>query len=104
MRIIAAAALYFLIVFGAGFLLGPVRVFWLEPRLGETIAALCEAPFLLVAIILAAQWVPRTLRLRRNVSSLTVMGLGALIYVVEELLFSSSRNVDSAIARMKAEG
>jgi hypothetical protein len=80
MRIIAAAALYFLIVFGAGFLLGPVRVFWLEPRLGETIAALCEAPFLLVVIILAAQWVPRTLRLRRNMSSLTVMGLGALMF------------------------
>jgi hypothetical protein len=30
--------------------------------------------------------------------------LGYEVYLVEELLFSSSRNVDSAIARMKAEG
>ena len=37
MRVIAAAAFYFLIIFGIGFLLGPLRVFWLEPRLGETV-------------------------------------------------------------------
>ena len=37
-------------------------------------------------------------------SCLGLLGLGYEVYVVEELLFSSSRNVDSAIARMKAEG
>jgi hypothetical protein len=50
-----SSALYFLIVFGIGFLLGPVRVFWLEPRLGETMATLCEAPFLLIAIVLVTR-------------------------------------------------
>ena len=35
MRIIVAAALYFLIVFGVRFLLGPIRVFWLESRVGD---------------------------------------------------------------------
>jgi len=54
MRIIAGAVLYFLIVFGVGFVLGPVRVYWLERQLGETMATLCEAPFLLIAIVLAA--------------------------------------------------
>jgi nicotinamidase-related amidase len=37
-------------------------------------------------------------------SCLGLLSLGYEVYVVEELLFSSSRNVDSAIARMKAEG
>ena len=37
-------------------------------------------------------------------SCLGLLGLGYEVYVVEDLLFSSSRNVDSAMARMKAEG
>ena len=46
----AAVALYFAIVFGVGFLLGPIRVFLLEPRLGATLAVLLEAPLLLIAM------------------------------------------------------
>src|SRR3984893_11600483 len=37
-------------------------------------------------------------------SCLGLLGLGYEVYVVEELLFSSSRNVDSATARMQAAG
>ena len=37
-------------------------------------------------------------------SCLGLLGLGYEVYVVEELLFSSARNVEAAIARMKAEG
>jgi len=37
-------------------------------------------------------------------SCLGLLGLGYEVYVVEEIVFSSSRNTDSAIARMKAEG
>jgi len=37
-------------------------------------------------------------------SCLGLLDLGHDVFVVEELLFSSSRNVDAAIARMKAEG
>jgi len=37
-------------------------------------------------------------------SCLGLLDLGHEVYVVEDLLFSSSRNVDAAIARMKAEG
>lgn len=79
MRVIAAAVLYFAIVFGAGFMLGPVRVFWLEPRLGETLAVLCEAPFILLAIVLAARWVPKELGLKKDLLHLTLTGAGALI-------------------------
>ena len=78
MRIVAAAVVYFLIVFGVGFLLGPIRVFWLEPRLGETMAVICEAPFLFVAIVLAARQLPTRLRLKADIRSLAGMGLGAL--------------------------
>lgn len=37
-------------------------------------------------------------------SCLGLLGLGYQVYVVEELIFSSSRDTGSAIARMKAEG
>lgn len=37
-------------------------------------------------------------------SCLGLLGLGHEVFAVEELLFSSSRNVDAAIARMKAAG
>jgi hypothetical protein len=37
-------------------------------------------------------------------SCLGLLDLGYDVFVVEDLLFSSARNVDAAIARMKAEG
>jgi hypothetical protein len=79
MRLMAAAALYFALVFGVGFLLGPIRVFWLEPWLGKTAAVSCETPFLLTAMILAARWVPRKVALRADLGSLAAMGAGALV-------------------------
>jgi hypothetical protein len=79
MRVIAAAVLYFAIVFGAGFVLGPIRVFWLMPQLGETLAVCCEAPFILLAIVLAAKWVPKKLSMRTDLVPLTLMGAGALL-------------------------
>jgi hypothetical protein len=78
MHILAAAASYFAIVFGIGFLMGPIRVLLLEPRLGETWATLCEAPVLLVAIVVAARWLPQRFDLR-TASQLMAMGLGALV-------------------------
>jgi hypothetical protein len=77
-KIVSAAILYFLMVFGVRFLLGPIRVFWLAPRFGETIAVLCEAPFILIAVILAARWLPYKLKLQPNLGSLAGMALGGL--------------------------
>ena len=79
MRLIAASVLYFAIVFGAGFLLGPIRVLWLEPRLGKLIAVLCETPFLLAVIVLAARWVPAKINLTRDYQTLAAIGVGALV-------------------------
>jgi len=77
-KIACAAILYFLAVFGAGFALGPVRVLWLEPRLGVVAATLCEAPFLLLAMIAAAYWIPRIIHIAAGIGAALAMGLGAL--------------------------
>lgn len=53
------ALVYFALVFGAGFVLGLVRVPWLEPLVGDRAAQLIEAPFMLAAIWLAAGFVVR---------------------------------------------
>jgi hypothetical protein len=77
-KIVFTALLYFLAVFGAGFALGPIRVLWLEPRLGVVTATLCEAPFLLLAMMAAAYWIPRIVRISAGIGAMLAMGLGAL--------------------------
>ena len=79
MPILVAALLYFAIVFGIGFLLGPIRVLLLEPNVGSTVAVLCEAPILLTAMTLAARWLPQKLHLPTTATALATMGIGALI-------------------------
>lgn len=78
MKIIAAALLYFAIVFAIGLMFGPIRVLWLEPKIGEVLAAICETPFLVVAMIFASRRIPSVVGVRRDLVSLGLMGLGAL--------------------------
>jgi hypothetical protein len=78
-RILVAAALYFLIVFAVGFLLGPIRVLLLEPHIGKLAAELCEAPFLLAAMVIAARTVPRMTRVIPDPRAWWAIGLGALV-------------------------
>ena len=40
MRTLKAGAAYFLVVFGAGFVLGPIRILWVVPQLGMADLAL----------------------------------------------------------------
>jgi hypothetical protein len=79
MQLAAAAALYFTAVYAAGFLLGSIRVYWLEPWLGKTFAVLCETPFLLTFIILAARWAPEKFGMAGDRGSLVAIGVGALL-------------------------
>jgi hypothetical protein len=79
MRITLTILLYFGVVFGIGFLLGPIRVLWLEPRFGPIIATACEAPFMLLAMVVAARWAPRVLHIRRDAKTLVLIGIGALV-------------------------
>jgi hypothetical protein len=58
-EILKAGTLYFLLVFGAGFVLGPIRVLWAVPRFGVRTAELIEAPIMLLVIVSAAGWIGR---------------------------------------------
>jgi hypothetical protein len=58
-RMRKAAATYFAMVFGTGFILGPIRLLWLVPRVGVRAAELMEIPIMMVAIVLAARFVVR---------------------------------------------
>jgi hypothetical protein len=50
------AAIYFALVFGAGFALGSIRVLMLEPLTGARSAELLESPVMAAVILLAARW------------------------------------------------
>jgi len=51
------AVLYFLLVFGAGFVLGTIRVLVVVPQLDERTAELLETPLMLIVIVAAARWI-----------------------------------------------
>jgi hypothetical protein len=76
MKILKAGVLYFAIVLGAGFILGPIRILWVVPRFGTRIAELMESPIMLVVIIVAAQWIIRRLSVPFKLSSR--LGLGCI--------------------------
>jgi hypothetical protein len=54
---VKAASLNFALVFGAGFVLGTIRVLWLVPAVGPRTAELFEMPIMLAVNILSARWV-----------------------------------------------
>jgi hypothetical protein len=61
MQVLKAGALYFAVVFGAGFVLGPIRILWAVPRFGPRVAELMETPLMLAVIIVAARAIVRRL-------------------------------------------
>jgi hypothetical protein len=79
MRNLKAGLLYFVLVFGAGFVLGPIRVLWLVPRVGERIAELVELPIMCVVIVAAARWVVRRFSVAAMPADRLVMGGVALV-------------------------
>jgi hypothetical protein len=78
MRTLKAGALYFALVFSAGFVLGIPRVLWLVPRLGTRAAELIESPIMLVVIIFTARWVVRRFALPPTVADRLGPGFMAL--------------------------
>ena len=83
-KVLKASLGYFGLVFGTGFLLGPPRVLFLEPRMGKTWAVLCEAPFLLTSMWFASRASARWANIVWGNSSGGVyvgMGLMGLVWV-----------------------
>jgi len=80
-----AAALYFALTFGAGFVLGPLRNFFLVPRLGARTAELVEMPVMIGITWLAARWVTRRLSVPPRRGARLSMGVmaGALLLLAE---------------------
>jgi hypothetical protein len=78
MQILKAAVLYFALVFGAGVLLGPIRILWVAPQLGTRMAELLEAPILFVITIAAARLIVRRLAVPPTPSSRLGVGCIAL--------------------------
>ncbi len=84
MRTLKAGVLYFAVVFGAGFVLGPLRILWVVPRLGARMAELLEAPIMFVITIVAARWIVRRFAVPPTPSSRLGMGgiaLGLMLIV-----------------------
>ena len=74
MQILKAGALYFALVFGAGFVLGALRILWIVPCFGTRIAELMETPIMFVVTILVARWIVRRLAVPPKLSSRLGMG------------------------------
>lgn len=75
LRILKLGLLYFALVFGAGFVLGPLRVLLLEPRLGARTAELLEMPLMLGAIWLASRGLVQR---AQDLSAQACLGIGAI--------------------------
>lgn len=85
MQVLKAGVLYFAVVFGAGFVLGPIRILWFVPRLGARIAELLEAPIMLVITIVAARWIVRRLVVPPTPSSrLGMRGIALSLLLIAE--------------------
>lgn len=78
MRLLQAGALYFTLVFGAGFALGIPRTLWLVPRVGTRTAELLEMPVMLVVTILTARWIVGLFAVPPALSSRLAVGTVAL--------------------------
>ena len=78
MQILKASVLYFALVFGAGFVLGPIRILRVVPRFGTRMAELMEAPIMFVITIVAAWWIVRRLAVPSTPSIRLGMGCIAL--------------------------
>ena len=85
MEILKAGVLYFALVFGAGFVLGPIRILWVVPRFGTRMAELMETPIMFVVTIVAARWIVRRLAVPSTPSIRLGMGCAAvgLVLVAE---------------------
>jgi hypothetical protein len=77
-RTVKAGAVYFVLVFSVGFVLGVVRQLVMVPRLGEMWAELFEMPFMLMAIVVAARWTVRRHAIPPAFGARAAMGLIAL--------------------------
>lgn len=89
MRAVAAGALYFGLVYMAGFVLGFARELLVAPALGRIGAVLAEAPLMIAAMTLAALHVGRNLAIPLERGARLVMGgVGFVVLMIAEIAFA----------------
>jgi hypothetical protein len=79
---VRAGALYAIIVFLVGFIIGSIRVLWLAPRLGETGAVSLETRVMLAASWFVSRWCVDRLDVPGTVSARSVMGAVAFVVLM----------------------
>lgn len=77
-----AGAVYFTIVFAAGFVLGTLRTFLIEPVMGAASAVLVELPFILAISWVACRWTVHRFNAPKQISSRFMMGFSALLFLL----------------------
>ena len=82
MQMLEAGAVYFALVFAAGFVLGAIRTLWVVPRIGTRKAELTEMPVMLAVTILAARWTVLRLSVPPMPSARIGMGCIALVLML----------------------
>jgi hypothetical protein len=82
LRATKAGALYAIVVFSIGFILGTIRVLLLAPRLGATTAVIIEAPIILAVSWFVCRWCVDRLEVRRTVPTRSWMGLVAFLVLM----------------------
>ncbi len=76
------SAVYFAIVFGAGFALGPIRILVLAPKIGERTAELLEMPVMLAVSAATAHWVLRRFPVPARTGLRLALGFLALLFML----------------------
>ena len=86
-EVLTSSAVYFAMVFGAGFVFGTVRVTWLVPTVGVRVAELTELPLMLAVVFFAARWVNRRFLTERDQSARLIVGVVAFaLLLLAELI------------------
>jgi len=103
MQVLKAGAVYFLIMFGVGWILGPIRELWAVPRFGRLTDVLLEAVIMLIAMAVSSRWVIRRFQVKPTFGSTISMGIRRKAYNCRTLsLQLSGRLVRSARFRARA--
>jgi hypothetical protein len=97
-RAFSAGALYFLLIFLLGMVLGTIRILLLEPRLGAVPSVLLELPFMLAASWFVCGWLIRYLAVPAAASSRLAMGATAFVLLMAAELGLSLFAVGGTVA------
>jgi hypothetical protein len=77
-RTLKAGAVYFLLLFALGWVLGPMRELWAAPRFGRVTALLFEAVAMLITMFISARWAIRRFDVGHALPATIGMGLVSL--------------------------